>query len=167
MSCLSRGRPATADGFDTDALHRHRPPRADPAAGLRPRRLGDQRAKRLLITGDCLSGRQAEDSADRRRLGGWGLAVESCPADELYDRTEALVARMPVNQLMMAKLALNSALLAQARRRRGSSASSTTGSPGTPARATHSSSARPPWASMSRCASATSRTATMIVQFKG
>ncbi|MFD6452933.1 crotonase/enoyl-CoA hydratase family protein [Nocardia sp. NPDC060220] len=78
-----------------------------PAAGMWAHRLGDQRAKRLLFTGDCLSGKQAAE---------WGLAVESWPADELDERTEALVeriARMPVNQLMMAKLALNSALNAQ------------------------------------------------------
>ncbi|MCW2785760.1 MAG: enoyl-CoA hydratase [Marmoricola sp.] len=78
-----------------------------PAAGMWAHRLGDQRAKRLLLTGDCLSGKQAEE---------WGLAIESCPADELDARTEHLVSRiaaMPVNQLMMVKLALNSALMAQ------------------------------------------------------
>ncbi|MGW4632083.1 crotonase/enoyl-CoA hydratase family protein [Nocardia sp. NPDC004415] len=78
-----------------------------PAAGMWAHRLGDQRAKRLLFTGDCISGAQAAE---------WGLAVESCPAEELDERTEAFVARiarMPVNQLMMAKLALNSALNAQ------------------------------------------------------
>ncbi|MFI5778907.1 crotonase/enoyl-CoA hydratase family protein [Nocardia sp. NPDC051570] len=78
-----------------------------PAAGMWAHRLGDQRAKRLLFTGDCLTGKQAVE---------WGLAVESCPADELDERTEDLlerIARMPINQLIMAKLALNSALLAQ------------------------------------------------------
>jgi enoyl-CoA hydratase len=78
-----------------------------PATGLWAHRLGDQRAKRLLLTGDCLSGEQAEQ---------WGLAIESCPAEELDERTEVLVQRiaaMPVNQLIMVKLALNSALLAQ------------------------------------------------------
>ncbi|MCW2800754.1 MAG: enoyl-CoA hydratase [Aeromicrobium sp.] len=78
-----------------------------PAAGMWAHRLGDARAKRLLLTGDCLTGRQAEE---------WGLAVESVPADELDAATEALVeriARMPINQLMMVKLALNSALFAQ------------------------------------------------------
>lgn len=78
-----------------------------PATGLWAHRLGDQRAKRLLLTGDCLSGKQAQE---------WGLAIESCPAAELDDRAEALVQRiaaMPINQLMMVKLALNSALLAQ------------------------------------------------------
>jgi len=78
-----------------------------PSTGLWAHRLGDQRAKRLLLTGDCLSGKQAEE---------WGLAIESCPAEELDERAEALVQRiaaMPVNQLIMVKLALNSALLAQ------------------------------------------------------
>lgn len=78
-----------------------------PAAGMWAHRLGDQRAKRLLFTGDCISGRQAAE---------WGLAVDAPPADELDNRTEELlerIARMPINQLMMTKLALNSALLAQ------------------------------------------------------
>ena len=78
-----------------------------PAAGMWAHRLGDQRAKRLLFTGDLISGKQAAD---------WGLAIESCPADELDERTEQLVQRianLPVNQLIMVKLALNSALLAQ------------------------------------------------------
>lgn len=78
-----------------------------PAAGMWAHRLGDARAKRLLLTGDSLTGRQAAE---------WGLAVASVPADELDAATEDLVARIanvPVNQLMMVKLALNSALLAQ------------------------------------------------------
>ena len=78
-----------------------------PAAGMWSHRIGDARAKRLLFTGDLIDGRTAVD---------WGLAVESWPADELDERTEAFVqrvAQMPINQLMMAKLALNSARLAQ------------------------------------------------------
>ncbi len=78
-----------------------------PSAGLWAHRLGDQRAKRLLLTGDCLSGREAAE---------WGLAIEAPEPDELDERTEVLVQRiaaMPLNQLMMVKLALNSALLAQ------------------------------------------------------
>src|SRR4051794_30000476 len=78
-----------------------------PAAGMWAHRLGDQRAKRLLFTGDSISGEEAC---------AWGLAVEAPPADQLDERTEILlerIARMPLNQLMMAKLALNSALLAQ------------------------------------------------------
>jgi len=78
-----------------------------PAAGMWAHRIGDARAKRMLFTGDLIDGRTAVD---------WGLAVESWPAEELDERTEAFVqrmAQMPINQLIMAKLALNSALLAQ------------------------------------------------------
>src|SRR3954468_2777493 len=78
-----------------------------PAAGMWAHRLGDQRAKRLLFTGDSISGEEALE---------WGLVVEAPPQDQLDERTEILlerIARMPLNQLMMAKLALNSALLAQ------------------------------------------------------
>lgn len=78
-----------------------------PAAGLWAHRLGDQRAKRLLFTGDCITGAQAAE---------WGLAVEAPEPADLDERTERLVARiaaLPVNQLIMVKLALNSALLQQ------------------------------------------------------
>jgi enoyl-CoA hydratase len=78
-----------------------------PATGLWAHRLGDQRAKRLLLTGDCLSGVQAYE---------WGLAVEAPAPEDLDERTERLVARiaaMPLNQLMMIKLACNSVLLNQ------------------------------------------------------
>jgi enoyl-CoA hydratase len=78
-----------------------------PGAGMWAHRLGDQRAKRLLFTGDCLSGAEAAE---------WGLAIEAPPPDQLDERTEILLQRIaatPVNQLMMAKLALNSALVAQ------------------------------------------------------
>ncbi|RIT51201.1 enoyl-CoA hydratase [Mycobacteroides abscessus] len=78
-----------------------------PATGLWAHKLGDQRAKRLLLTGDCLSGRQAYE---------WGLAVEAPEPDELEERTERLVERiaaMPLNQLMMIKLACNSVLINQ------------------------------------------------------
>ena len=78
-----------------------------PSAGMWAHRLGDQRAKRLLLTGDCLSGREAAQ---------WGLAIEAPEPEGLDERTEVLVQRiaaMPLNQLMMVKLALNSALLSQ------------------------------------------------------
>jgi enoyl-CoA hydratase len=78
-----------------------------PAAGMWAHRLGDQRAKRLLFTGDTITGAEAAE---------WGLAVEAPPAGELDARTEVLLERiagMPLNQLMMTKLALNTALLAQ------------------------------------------------------
>jgi len=70
-------------------------------------RLGAQRAKRLLFTGDSLTGREALE---------WGLAIEAPPSDQLDDATEALVARiarLPVNQLQMMKLLVNQSLYAQ------------------------------------------------------
>src|SRR6202000_1713510 len=78
-----------------------------PPAGMWAHRLGDQRAKRLLLTGDCITGAQAAE---------WGLAVEAPDPKDLDERTERLgerIAAVPVNQLIMVKLALNSALLQQ------------------------------------------------------
>jgi enoyl-CoA hydratase len=78
-----------------------------PTTSLWAFRLGDQRAKRLLFTGDLITGRHALD---------WGLAVEAPPAAELDERFEALVERIaltPVNQLVMMKLLVNQALYSQ------------------------------------------------------
>ena len=78
-----------------------------PAAGLWAHRLGDQRANRLLFTGDCITGAQAAE---------WGLAIEAPEPADLDDRTERLVERiaaLPINQLIMAKLAANTALYQQ------------------------------------------------------
>ena len=78
-----------------------------PTTALWAYRVGPQRAKRLLFTGDSLSGTEALE---------WGLAIEAPPQDRLDERTEALVeriARMPLNQLMMMKLLVNQALFAQ------------------------------------------------------
>ena len=125
-----------------------------PTTALWAHRIGAQRAKRLLFTGDSLSGREAVE---------WGLAIEAPPADRLDERTEILVgriARMPVNQLMMMKLLVNQTLYAQ-----GLHASQVLGTvfdgitPSRP-RATPSSATPPSTASARRCASATSRSAT-------
>jgi enoyl-CoA hydratase len=78
-----------------------------PTTALWAHRIGAQRAKRLLLTGDSLSGREAAE---------WGLAIEAPPAAELDARFEALlerVARLPVNQLVMMKLLVNQTLYAQ------------------------------------------------------
>jgi enoyl-CoA hydratase len=78
-----------------------------PTTSLWAARLGPQRAKRLLFTGDCLSGAEALE---------WGLAIEAPPADQLDARAEALVARiarMPLNQLQMMKLLVNQQTVAQ------------------------------------------------------
>ena len=78
-----------------------------PTTSMWAYRLGAQRAKRLLFTGDCLSGAEAVE---------WGLAIEAPPTEQLDQRTEALVARiarMPLNQLQMMKLLVNQSLYAQ------------------------------------------------------
>ncbi len=78
-----------------------------PTSALWAFRVGDQRAKRLLFTGDLIDGRTAHE---------WGLAVEAHPAAELDARFEELVERIaltPVNQLVMMKLLVNQASYAQ------------------------------------------------------
>jgi enoyl-CoA hydratase len=70
-------------------------------------RIGLEKSKRLLFTGDCLTGKQAQE---------WGLAIESAPPDQLDARFEALlerIARMPINQLVMMKLLLNQSVMQQ------------------------------------------------------
>jgi enoyl-CoA hydratase/carnithine racemase len=78
-----------------------------PTTAVWAHRVGPEKAKRLLFTGDCLSGAEAAE---------WGLATEAAPAAELDERFEALlerVARVPVNQLVMMKLLVNSTVAAQ------------------------------------------------------
>lgn len=67
-------------------------------------RLGPEKAKRLLFTGDRIDGREAEAI---------GLVHKAVPAAELDAEVERLAARIatvPVNQLMMQKLMVNQAL---------------------------------------------------------
>jgi enoyl-CoA hydratase len=67
-------------------------------------RLGAEKAKRMLFTGDKIDGREAE------RL---GLVLKAVPADQLDDEVESLARRMasvPQNQLLMQKLMVNQAL---------------------------------------------------------
>jgi enoyl-CoA hydratase len=78
-----------------------------PTTALWAHRVGIARAKRLLLTGDSLTGAEAAE---------WGLAVEAVPADELDERFESLVqrvARLPINQLVMMKLLTNQVAYAQ------------------------------------------------------
>ena len=78
-----------------------------PTSMLWAHRIGLERAKRLLLTGDSIDGRTAVE---------WGLASEAAPLAELDGVFEALlerVARLPVNQLVMHKLAVNAPLLSQ------------------------------------------------------
>jgi enoyl-CoA hydratase len=66
-------------------------------------RLGAERAKRLLLTGDLIDGREAA------RI---GLVSQAVPADQLSATVEALATRIagvPQNQLMMHKMLVNQA----------------------------------------------------------
>ncbi len=67
-------------------------------------RVGPQRAKRMLFTGDLIDGRTAAD---------WGLALQSVHAEQLDDTVAQLaqrIAGVPKNQLMMHKLTINQAV---------------------------------------------------------
>jgi enoyl-CoA hydratase len=78
-----------------------------PTTALWAYKLGPSRAKRLLLTGDSINGREAV---------AWGLATDSAPAAELDPAFEALlerVVRIPINQLVMHKALVNQALFAQ------------------------------------------------------
>jgi enoyl-CoA hydratase len=78
-----------------------------PTTAVWAHRIGIEKAKRLLFTGDCLSGKEAVD---------WGLAIECAPTDKLNERFEVLlerIARMPINQLVMMKLLVNQTVMAQ------------------------------------------------------
>ena len=66
-------------------------------------RLGAERAKRMLLTGDTIDGAQAKE---------WGLVIDAVPEEELEDAVEKLVDRMagvPTNQLVMQKMMINQA----------------------------------------------------------
>jgi enoyl-CoA hydratase len=78
-----------------------------PTTALWAHRIGPEKAKRLLFTGDLLTGAEAHE---------WGLATEAPEPGELDERFESLIgriARMPVNQLVMMKLLVNQSLYAQ------------------------------------------------------
>src|ERR1700674_2229655 len=67
-------------------------------------RLGPERAKRMLFTGDKIDGSEAEKL---------GLVLKAVPPEKLDAEVEALAERMatvPVNQLMMQKLVVNQAV---------------------------------------------------------
>ena len=67
-------------------------------------RLGLERAKRLLLTGDPMDGKTAAE---------WGFASASVPEDRLDAAGRALcerIARLPANQLQFMKMLVNSAV---------------------------------------------------------
>lgn len=66
-------------------------------------RLGAEKAKRMLLTGDTIDGKTAE---------AWGLVVESVVPESLDEAVESLADRIagaPINQLVMQKLMINQA----------------------------------------------------------
>ncbi len=78
-----------------------------PTSMMWAHRIGPARTKELLFTGDLIDGKTAHE---------WGLALCAPPAGELDERFEALlerIARTPINQLVMMKLAVNQALYSQ------------------------------------------------------
>ena len=78
-----------------------------PTSMLWSHRIGLERARGCSSPGTRSTGTTAVE---------WGLASEAAPLDELDERFGSLlerVARMPVNQLVMHKLAINAPLLAQ------------------------------------------------------
>ncbi len=67
-------------------------------------RLGVEKAKRMLLTGDLIGGKEAKEI---------GLVLDAVPSDKLEDRVLELAGRMagvPKNQLMMQKMMINQAL---------------------------------------------------------
>ncbi len=67
-------------------------------------RLGAEKAKRMLFTGDKITGREAEEM---------GLILKAVPDDRLDEEVEAMANRMasvPVNQLAMQKMVINQAI---------------------------------------------------------
>ena len=66
-------------------------------------RLGAEKAKRMLLTGDLIDGREAK---------ALGLVLDAVPAAQLESRVDTLAQRLsgvPKNQLMMQKLMINQA----------------------------------------------------------
>jgi enoyl-CoA hydratase len=67
-------------------------------------RLGPERAKRLVLTGDLIDGKTAKD---------WGLVIDAVPSDQLDATVNALAAKMtaiPKSHLMMQKMIVNQAV---------------------------------------------------------
>lgn len=66
-------------------------------------RLGAEKAKRMLLTGDLVTGKEAQ---------AMGLVYKACPAAQLDKEVDELANRMvgiPQNQLMMQKMVINQA----------------------------------------------------------
>ena len=78
-----------------------------PTTAMWVHRLGPEKAKRMMFTGDKISGKEAAEI---------GLVLKSVPEAELDAEVEALANRMasvPINQLAMHKMVINSAVEAE------------------------------------------------------
>lgn len=78
-----------------------------PVSGMWVHRLGAEKAKRMLLTGDVIDGREAK---------AMGLVLDAVPAAQLEETVMKLARRMagvPKNQLMMMKLMINGAVESQ------------------------------------------------------
>ena len=75
-----------------------------PTTAMWVHRVGPEQAKRLLFTGDKISGKEAAQI---------GLVLDAVTADTLDEYCETMAARIasvPINQLAMQKLVINSAI---------------------------------------------------------
>jgi enoyl-CoA hydratase len=75
-----------------------------PTTAMWVHRLGPEKAKRMMFTGDKINGIEAAEM---------GLVLKSVPDDQLDAEVEGLAARMatvPINQLAMQKMVINSAV---------------------------------------------------------
>ena len=75
-----------------------------PTTAMWVHRIGPEKAKRMMLTGDKINGIEAA---------AMGLVLKSVPDDQLDAEVEALVSRMasvPINQLAMQKMVINSAV---------------------------------------------------------
>jgi len=81
-----------------------------PTTAMWVHRIGPEKAKRMMFTGDKITGIEAAEI---------GLVLKSVPESSLDDEVEALAARMatvPVNQLAMQKMVINAAVEEQINR---------------------------------------------------
>ena len=75
-----------------------------PTTAMWVHRLGPEKAKRMMFTGDKISGIEAAEM---------GLVLKSVPDDQLDAEVESLASRMasvPINQLAMQKMVINAAV---------------------------------------------------------
>jgi len=75
-----------------------------PTTAMWVHRLGPEKAKLMMFTGDKINGHEAAEM---------GLVLKSVPDDELDSEVEAIASRMatvPISQLTMQKMVINSAV---------------------------------------------------------